>query len=108
MPDDQYVQNFFYWALLRYPNSTEAIYWNDIFRAAYANGQGSLVLATRELGKTLFESSEYAGRNRDNHWYVHDLYKTYLMRDPDAGGWAYWESVIPSSGRENVRRVFYF
>ncbi len=106
LPDDQYIQNFFYWALLRNPNGTEATYWNDIYRAAYANGQGSLVLATRELGKTMFESSEYAARNRDNHWYVYDLYKTYLMRDPDPGGWAFWESSVPSSGRENVRRAF--
>jgi YD repeat-containing protein len=105
LPDDQYVQNFFYWALLRYPNGTETIYWNDIFRAAYANGQGSLVLATRELGKTLFESSEYGARNRDNQWYVFDLYKTFLMRNPDSG-WAFWESAVATSGRENVRRAF--
>jgi hypothetical protein len=36
---------------------------------------------------TLFESAEYAARNRSNHDYVYDLYKTYLMRDPDQGGW---------------------
>ncbi len=104
--DDQYVQNFSYWALLRYPEGIEATYWNDIYRTAYANGQPSLVLATRELGKALFESSEYAARGRDNHWYVYDLYKTFLMRDPDAAGWAFWESVVPGSGRENVRRAF--
>ncbi len=106
LADDQFIQNFFYWALLRYPNGTETTYWNDIYRKAYANGQGSLVVVTRELGKTLFESSEYAARARDNHWYVYDLYKTYLMRDPDPAGWAFWESAVPASGRENVRRAF--
>lgn len=106
LPDDQFIQNFFYWALVRYPNGTEATYWNDIYRKAHANGQGSLVLATRELGKTMFESSEYVARARDNHWYVYDLYKAYLMRDPDPGGWAFWESIVPGSGRENVRRAF--
>ena len=44
-------------------------------------------LAAVALGKTLFESAEYAARNRDDHWYVYDLYKTFLMRDPDAAGW---------------------
>src|SRR4030095_8854119 len=58
------------------------------------------------LGKTLFESAEYTARNRDNHEYVYDLYKTFLMRDPDSSGWAYWESVVPTNGRENVRRAF--
>jgi YD repeat-containing protein len=28
------------------------------------------------------------------------------MRDPDSSGWAYWESVVPTNGRENVRRAF--
>ena len=104
--DDQFVLNFFNWTLLRVPNASETTFWNDQLRVAYAQGQTSLKLASIALGKTLFESAEYAARNRDNHWYVHDLYKTYLMRDPDAGGWAFWESQVPANGRENVRRAF--
>ena len=45
-------------------------------------------------------------RGRDDHWYVYDLYKSYLMRDPDAGGWAFWEGLVPTHGREYVRRGF--
>ena len=73
---------------------------------AYAQGQASLKLAAVEFAKTLFESAEYAARNRTDHWYVYDLYKTFLMREPDASGWAYWESVTPGNGRVNVRRAF--
>jgi YD repeat-containing protein len=65
-----------------------------------------MVLSVRELGKTLFESADYAARGRDNHWYVYDLYWAYLLRAPDSGGWAYWESQVPSLGREAVRRAF--
>lgn len=104
--DEAFMQNFFYWALGRYASGYEPPYWNDQLRVGYGQGQESLRLAAIELGKTLFESAEYAARNRDNHWYVYDLYKTYLMRDPDPGGWAFWESCIPGSGRENVRRGF--
>ncbi|HSK63045.1 MAG TPA: DUF4214 domain-containing protein, partial [Pyrinomonadaceae bacterium] len=104
--DEQFVQNFFTWAVLRSPNATEATYWKDQLRVAYAQGQASVKLAAVEFGKTMFESAEYAARNRDNHWYVYDLYKTFLMRDPDASGWAYWESVVPVHGRVNVRRAF--
>src|SRR6201991_1816735 len=104
--DDQFVQNFFTWAVLRAPSASELTYWNDQLRVAYAQGQASLKLAAVEFGKTLFESAEYAARNRNDHWYVYDLYKTFLMRDPDASGWANWESLVPSNGRVNVRRAF--
>lgn len=106
MTDDTFIQSFFNWALVRSPDGTETPFWNDELRRGYAHSQSALVLAAVELGKTLFESAEYAARNRDNHWYVYDLYKTYLMRDPDSGGWAAWESLVPSIGRESVRRGF--
>ena len=104
--DDQFVQNFFNWALVRTPSSDELTFWNDQLRVAYVQGAESVKLAAVAAGKTLFESAQYAARNRDNHWYVYDLYKTFLMRDPDPSGWAYWESLLPSMGRENVRRGF--
>lgn len=107
MSEDTFIDNFYNWALPGYtPLTNEKPYWRDQFRAGYAHGQGSLLLAVIEMGKTLFESKAYDERNRDNHWYVYDLYKTYLMRDPDASGWAYWESCIPTYGREGVRRFF--
>lgn len=106
MTDDAFIQSFFTWAVLRSPDATETTFWDDQLRRGYAHSQSALILAAVELGKTLFESAEYAGRNRDNHWYVYDLYKTYLMRDPDAGGWAAWEGLVPSIGRESVRRGF--
>jgi YD repeat-containing protein len=104
--DDQFIANFFTWALVRTPSGTEPIFWNDQLRVAYAQGQTSLKLAAVELGKTLFESAEYAARQRNDHWYVYDLYKTYLMREPDASGCAHWEGEAPNNGRENVRRAF--
>ncbi len=104
--DDQYVQTFFSYALPSNTNQSQRDYFTDMLRAAYAPGQTSMVMAARELGKTLFESAEYAGRNRSNHDYVYDLYKTYLLRDPDSGGWAFWESLVPTYGREAIRRAF--
>ena len=104
--DDQFVLNFFNWTVSRAPYANESTFWNDQCRVAYAQGQTSVMLVGVALGKTLFESAEYAARNRNDHWYVYDLYKTFLLRDPDASGWAYWESVVPVNGRENVRRAF--
>jgi YD repeat-containing protein len=103
---EAYLANFNLSALNRTPYTNESSYWNDILRAAYPNGQSSMLLAVRELGRTLFESSDYAARSRDNHWYVYDLYKTYLMRDPDPSGWGFWEEQCNLYGREQVRRAF--
>lgn len=106
VPEVQFKQNFFTWALLRSPYSNETTYWDDQLRVAHGQGQGSLKLAAIELGRTLFESAEYAARSRNPHDYVYDLYKTYLMRDPDSGGWAAWEGLVSTHGREYVRRGF--
>jgi YD repeat-containing protein len=103
---DAYTQNFVQWALARSPHSDEVNYWEDIFRAAYAHQQGSMTIAVREMARTMFESAEYAGRGRDNHQYVYDLYKTYLMREPDGPGWGFWEGQCNAYGREQVRRAF--
>jgi len=103
---DDYLQGWFSTALNRSATTTEAAYWSDILKAAYSHGQSSMVLSVRELGKTLFESSDYAARNRSNQDYVSDLYHTYLLRSPDSGGWSYWEGQVPLIGRENVRRAF--
>src|SRR5215217_812721 len=104
--EDQFIQNFFNVALVRSATSEETLYWNYQLRAGYNDGAASLKLAAIELGRTLFESAAYAARGRDAHGYVYDLYKTYLMRDPDAGGWATWEGLVGSHGREYVRRGF--
>lgn len=49
--DDQFVQNFFSWVVLRAPNSNEATFWNDQLRVAYAQGQTSVKLAAVGPGK---------------------------------------------------------
>lgn len=106
MYEDQFIQNFFTLGLARSATSDETLYWNYQFRAAYNDGAASLKLAAIELGRTVFESAEYAARARSAHWYAYDLYKTYLMRDPDSTGWANWETTVSTNGREYVRRGF--
>jgi len=104
--EDQFIQNFFNVALVRSATSEETLYWNYQLRAGYNESAWSLKSTAIEFGRTLFESAAYAARGRDAHGYVYDLYKTYLMREPDAGGWATWEGLVGSNGREYVRRGF--
>lgn len=106
LADDQFIQDFFYRSLGRYAYNDELTYWTDILRAAYPQGFNAMKYSGRELGMTLFESSEYAARNRSDHDYVYDLYWSYLRRQPDEGGWNFWTGLVPSIGRENVRHAF--
>lgn len=94
--DSYFVDNLFDVAVLRDATNAETNYWHDLLRVAHA--EGSLKLAAVELGRTLFESAEYLTRDRNAHWYVYDLYKTYLMREPDSGGWATWEALELAGG----------
>jgi len=103
---DQVVRNFYQSALARQPNAGELQSWLSSLQSAYAQGATQFLTAMQSLGEAIFSSQEYANRNRSDHDYVYDLYKAYLLRDPDSGGWAFWESVVASSGRPAVRNGF--
>ena len=103
---EDYVKNFYQSALNRQPNSTELNQWLTSLRAAYQQGLWQFRDAMRNLGATLFTSSEYIARGRTNEQFVYDLYKAFLYREPDPDGFAYWVSVVPTNGRDNVRLGF--
>jgi len=105
---DQYSVNFLQAGLGRSLIGNEGTYWTDIMRAAYSQGQPSMLMAMTEFGMTVFESKEYIGLNRSDHDYVYDLYETYLMRYPDQDGWGYWTGQASPlhMGRIQVRNAF--
>ena len=103
---EQYVRNFYQSALARQPNSTELQNWLSSLQSAYAQGPTQFLAVMQNLGVTLFGSQEYINRNRSDHDFVYDLYKAYLYREPDQGGWDWWTSQVPPNGRGNVRLAF--
>ena len=103
---EQYVKNFYQNGLNRQPTPTELSTWLGTLQSAYAQGPTQFLTAMQSLGQSIFNSQEYANRNRSDHWFVYDLYKTYLYREPDASGWAFWESMVPVNGRSNIRNAF--
>jgi RHS repeat-associated protein len=103
---DQYIRNFYQSALARQPNSTELQSWLSTIQTAYSQGQTQLLNAMQNLGASVFTSQEYINRNRSDHDYVYDLYRAYLVRDPDPGGWAFWEAGCAQNGRAAVRAGF--
>lgn len=102
---DQYVGNFYQIALTHGPSDMQSIL--STLQSAYGQGQTQFLSAMQAVGETVFSSQEYANRNRSNHDYVYDLYKAYLYREPDPGGWAAWEAALNSgSSRTDVRNGF--
>jgi len=103
---DQYVKNFYQSALNRQPTTSELQSWLGTLQSAYAQGQSQFLTAMQNLGDTIFSSQEYANRNRSDRDYVYDLYKAYLLRDPEQAGWDFWTALVPINGRAAVRNGF--
>lgn len=106
MATDQYIRDFYQAALNRQPTSAELQSWGDLLRQNYYQGQAQLRQATGYMGRQIFKSTEYQNRNRTDREFVYDLYKSYLQRDPDQGGWDAWTNAVPGNGRDNVRLGF--
>jgi RHS repeat-associated protein len=103
---EQYVRNFYQYGLNRQPNATELQNWLSTLQSAYAQGQSQFLTAMQSLGAAIFTSQEYANRQRSDHEYVWDLYKTYLFREPESSGWQFWENIVSTHGRTHVRSGF--
>lgn len=74
--------------------------------AAAGNNQTQLNTNAQNLARSLFNSAEYAARNRSNHDFVYDLYLACLQRQPDSGSWDYWTGQVPYQGRANMVEAF--
>ena len=103
---EDYVKNFYQGALNRQPTTTELNTRLSTLRSAYAQGQSQFLSAMQTLGRDLFTSSEYIARGRLDTEFVTDLYHAFLYREPDSEGLAYWVSVTPTNGRDNIRLAF--
>ena len=103
---EDYIRNFYQSALNRQPDTTEINYWLSTLRSSYSQGQSQFLAGMQNLGTTLFTSQEYIGRGRTDSEFVYDLYKAFLYREPDPDGYAYWVSMVPINGRNNIRLAF--
>lgn len=100
------IQDFFQRSLNRQPTAGELQTWSAQLRQAYWQGSYQFIQASAAMGRALFQSQEYANRNRSNSEYVYDLYWAYLRRTPDQGGWDFWTSEVGLHGRPAVHEGF--
>jgi hypothetical protein len=103
----QFVNDFYQGALARQPDANEFAHWSGRLTAAQAQGRAQLRAEGQALGRALFESQEYVNRGRTApHDYVYDLYKGFLQREPDQGGWNWWAGQVVQWGRPTGLQAF--
>ena len=103
----QFVNDFYQGALARQPDANEFAHWSGRLTAAQSQGRAQLLAEGRDLGRTLFQSQEYVNRNRTvASDYVYDLYKGFLQREPDTGGWNWWTGQVNQWGRPTGLQAF--
>src|SRR5205085_6543244 len=95
-----------YSGLGRDPSSSELATQTAALDSAAAQGQSQVVAQAQTLARSIFNSQEYANRNRSDRDFVSDLYLALLGRAPDSGGWDAWTNAVPIYGRSAVLEGF--
>lgn len=103
---EQFVDSFYLGALGRTPTQAEENTWVTQLRTAQGQGQAALLAQAQSLGGTLFNSSEYASRQRADGEFVNDLYWGYLQRAADADGYVFWLNYTQTNGRAATINAF--
>jgi hypothetical protein len=108
----QFVQDFWMESLWVDTDDSERQYWTDRLINAQAQGQAQLLAEAQAFGRSLMQSTDYINRDRSDENFVYDLYRVYLQRDPDEGGFNFWLGVLQSdnaqgmNGREHLLQAF--
>lgn len=102
----QFVESFHRGAFDRAPTDAERGTWVTRLRNAQGQDQAAVLAEARSLGSTLFNSAEYAGRQRSDEEFVTDLYWGYLQRAPDADGFIHWLNFTRANGRAATVTAF--
>jgi hypothetical protein len=89
-----FVDYFYMGSIEDLPSDAELQSWTDRLNAASAQGQSQMLAEAKALGRALFQSADYASRNRSDEDFVADLFYGYLQRAPDSGGYNAWLNVV--------------
>jgi RHS repeat-associated protein len=103
---EQFVEAFFRGSLDRSPTPAESQAWAGRLRDARSRGPAALLAEAKALGRTPFESADYAARGRADGEFVNDLYWAYLQRVADADGYLHWLEYTRVNGRAATITAF--
>ena len=103
-PIRKFVEDF-YLGLNLTPTENELNDWSAVLGQAQAQGASQLLAAAQSLGSTLFNSAAYTNQNRTNEQFVADLYKGYLQRTHDLGGYNFWLNELNNNGDTRAHQI---
>lgn len=89
-----FVEESIWGALDREPNYAEWQDWTNKLTNVQVQGQQPMIEGTRAYLRSLFKSAEYLGRGTSDETYVADLYRAYLLREPEAHGFNAWLNAL--------------
>lgn len=87
---------------MRQPFAAELRDWSN--RLVQGQGDAQLLSEPQAPGTQVFNSAQYAARNRADGEYVRDLYGGYPQRELDSPGLAYWTNQITACGMDQQCR----
>lgn len=103
---EYFVANLYRITLDREPEPSGLQAWDNVMRQGYSQGQAQFLAAAKTTAAGLLDSPEYADKQKTDRQYVRDLYRVYLEREPDQGGWDAWTAACATHGRPAVRQGF--
>jgi hypothetical protein len=87
------ITGYYETILARSPDAGGLAFWQgEVTRMGALGASVNEVFYSMALA--FFNSPEYTGRNTSDTQYLTDLYNTFFVRAPDAGGLAFWQSQL--------------
>jgi hypothetical protein len=101
------VMDFYRGVLGRLPDSGGFTNWVQQLRTAQCQNIGAINAQVTNISIQFLNSPEYAGRARNNTYFMTDLYDAFMRRGPDLGGLQWWVGQLNAgTSRETARQSF--
>ena len=107
-PATTLITHYYTSILGRDPDAAGLAYWQQ--QIAQSQAQGLDVKSVfREIAGDFFNSPEYLANNTSNTQFITNLYRTFLQRDPDPEGIAFWlNQLVQGVSRNTVISGFLY
>ena len=101
------VVDFYRGVLSRLPDENGYRYWLERLRGAQCIGASAVLAEVETISNAFVASPDYAGRRRQDHEFLTDMYNAFLRRGADLGGFMDWgQKIRVGMTRDAVRRAF--
>jgi hypothetical protein len=101
------ITHYYVSILERQPEADGLAFWQGLIADRQAAGV-DVKPVFRDMANFLLNSPEYLGRNTSDGTFVHNLYRTFYQREPDAGGLAFWLAQLGTGSLSRNQVIAHF